>query len=157
MHRGYGRGQKSPEPPGNGTAMRRWIASLALLVGCSQMTSPTMGTAVTGQDFERQVVGQVMSFRLPGSGQLNQAQFLPDGSAIYQGRVIDGIGRWRPWEHGYCAYYPWLGAGVGLRPPFSGKIDHEGYHCYEVRSESGYFVLFQTDGTYAGTLVPVPS
>ena len=57
---------------------------------------------------------------------------------------------------GYCAYYPWLGTGPGLRPPFSGKVEHDGYHCYEVRAESGYFVLFQPDGVYAGTLVPVP-
>ena len=70
--------------------------------------------------------------------------------------VIDGIGRWRPWEKGYCAYYPWLGSGPGLRPPFSGKVEHDGYRCYEVRAESGYFVLFQRDGVYAGTLVPVP-
>ena len=82
-------------------------------------------------------------------------QFQPDGTAVYRGRVIDGIGRWRPWEKGYCAYYPWLGAGPGLKPPFSGKVEHDGYRCYEVRAESGYYVLFQSDGVYVGTLVPV--
>ena len=78
------------------------------------------------------------------------------GPVAGRGQAFDGIGRWRPWEKGYCAYYPWLGSGPGLRPPFSGRVEHDGYRCYEVRAESGYFVLFQPDGVYAGTLVPVP-
>jgi hypothetical protein len=96
-----------------------------------------------------------MSFRLPGA-RLAQAQFQPDGTAVYSGEDLNGIGRWRPWDKGYCAYYPWLGGGVALRPPFSGLVESDGYRCYEVRAESGYYVLFQPDGTYVGTLVPVP-
>ena len=134
----------------------RWIAILFLLTACGCTLSPTMGTPVSGEEFESQIVGQVFSFRLPGRGGLDQAQFMPDGTAVYQGEFIDGVGRWRPWTHGYCAYYPWLGAGVGLRPPFSGHVEHDGFHCYEVRAQDGYFVLFQRDGVYAGTLIPVP-
>jgi hypothetical protein len=134
----------------------RWTAILFLLAACASSPTRTMGTAMSGEEFERQVAGQVLSFRLPGPGGLDEVQFMPDGTAIYRGRLADGIGRWRPWTHGYCAYYPWLGAGVGLRPPFSGHVEHDGYHCYEVRVEDGYYVLFQRDGVYAGTLVPVP-
>ena len=134
----------------------RVILSLALLLGaCAPMTDASMGTPVSGAQFQEEVVGKVLSFRLPHGGQ-DEAQFQPDGTAVYSGRVIDGIGRWRPWANGYCAYYPWLGNGVGLRPPFSGKIEDDGYRCYEVRAESGYYVLFQQDGVYAGTLIPVP-
>lgn len=134
----------------------RWTVILLLLAACTPTPTPTMGTPVSGKEFEQRIVGQVLSFRLPGPGSLDQAQFLPDGTAIYQGQFVNGIGRWRPWEHGYCAYYPWLGSGVGLRPPFSGRLEHDGYHCYELRAEDGYYVLFQRDGVYAGTLIPVP-
>jgi hypothetical protein len=130
------------------------ILPLLILAACAPMTDPSMGTPMSGEAFS-QLAGRVFSFRLPYGG-LAEAQFQPDGTAVYSGRRLNGIGRWRPWEKGYCAYYPWLGAGVGLRPPFSGKVDAEGYHCYEVRAEDGYYVLFQRDGVYAGTLVPVP-
>ena len=134
----------------------RSILSLALLVtACASMTDPSMGTPVSGPQFKDEIAGQVLSFRLPHGG-LAQAQFQPDGTAVYSGQAFDGIGRWRPWENGYCAYYPWLGNSPGLRPPFSGKVEDDGYRCYVVRAESGYFVLFQPDGVYAGTLVPVP-
>jgi hypothetical protein len=133
----------------------RWVAlSLILLSACAPMTSPTMGAPVSGERFEREVAGQVMSFRLPRA-QLAEAQFQPDGTAVYSGRALNGIGRWRPWKDGYCAYYPWLGASPALRPPFSGPVERDGYRCYAVRAESGYYVLFQPDGTYVGTLVPV--
>ena len=134
----------------------RSILSLALLVtACASMTDPSMGTPVSGPQFKDEIAGQVLSFRLPHGG-LAEAQFQPDGTAVYSGQVFDGIGRWRSWDRGYCAYYPWLGNGPGLRPQFSGRVEHDGYRCYEVRAESGYFVLFQPDGVYAGTLVPVP-
>lgn len=136
--------------------MLRWIAILLGAAACAPMPSPEMGTPVSGAEFERQLVGQVLSFRLPAPGSLDEAQFLSDGTVIYRGRYVNGIGRWRAWEHGYCAYYPWLGAGIDLRPPFSGRVERDGYHCYTVRADNGYFVLFQRDGVYAGTLVPVP-
>ena len=79
----------------------------------------------------------------------------PDGTAVYSGRALNGIGRWRPWMDGYCAYYPWIGGGPALRPPFSGSVESDGYRCYAVRAEGGYYVLFQPDGTFVGTLVPL--
>jgi hypothetical protein len=118
------------------------------------MTSSTMGTPVSGEQFEREIAGQVMSFRLLDAG-LAEAQFQPDGTAVYSGRALNGIGRWRPWKNGYCAYYPWIGGRPALRPPFSGPVESDGYRCYAVRAESGYYVLFEPDGTYVGTLVPV--
>ena len=133
----------------------RWIVLLlTMLAACAPMTSPTMGTPVSGELFEREIAGQVMSFRLPANERA-QAQFQPDGTAVYSGGVLNGIGRWRPWKDGYCAYYPWLGGGYAMRPPFSGPVEEDGYRCYSVRAESGYFVVFQPDGTYVGTLVPV--
>ena len=131
------------------------LCLLLPLAACGPQTDPSMGTPVTGDRFEQELAGELFAFRLPYGGQA-EAQFQPDGTAVYSGRKLNGIGRWRPWEKGYCAYYPWLGAGRGLRPPFSGSVDTEGYHCYDDRAEDGYFVLFQRDGVYAGTLVPVP-
>ena len=72
------------------------------LVGCASITSPTMGTAVTGQQFQDEIVGQVMSFRV-ADGRLAEAQFQPDGTAVYSGQFIDRVGRWKPWANGYCA------------------------------------------------------
>ena len=133
----------------------RWtVLVLTMLAACAPMTSPTMGTPVSGERFEHEIAGQVLSFRMPPN-ELAEAQFKPDGTAVYSGRFLNGIGRWRPWKDGYCAYYPWLGAGTALRPAFSGPVDAEGYHCYAVRALSGYFVVFQPDGTYVGTLMPV--
>ena len=132
------------------------ILPLALLAAaCAPTFDPSMGMPVSGAQFQDEIVGRVLSFRVP-HGRLAQAQFQPDGTAVYSGRALDGIGRWRRWEKGYCAYYPWLGGGHGLRPPFSGRVEQDGYRCYEVRAENGYFVLFQPGGVYAGTLVPVP-
>mgnify|MGYP001451781423 CR=1 FL=1 len=132
-----------------------WIVLIAvLLAACGPAPSASMGTPVSGARFEEEVVGKVMSFRLPRRG-LAEAQFQPDGTAVFRGAYLDGTGRWRPWARGYCAYYPWLQAGPGLRPPFSGRVEPDGYHCYEVRAEDGSFVVFQRDGVYAGTLVPV--
>ncbi len=135
--------------------MRPLICLLLLLPACAPLTEPSQGTPVSGAEFAREISGGVFSFRLPYGG-FAQAQFQPDGTAVYSGRRLNGIGRWRSWEKGYCAYYPWLGAGSGLRPPFSGQVEADGYHCYVVRAEDGYFVVFQRDGVYAGTLVPVP-
>jgi hypothetical protein len=140
----------------SGEAVLRWtIVALVAMAACAPTPSPSMGSAVSGAQFEEEIVGQVLSFRLPDGG-LAEAQFHPDGTAIYSGLEFDRIGRWRPWAKGYCAYYPSLGSGPGLRRPFSGKVEPDGYHCYEVRADDGYFVLFQRDGIYAGTLVPVP-
>ena len=140
--------------------MQRWrhdgrttLAMLAL-AGCAQMTSSTMGTPVTGAMFQDEVVGHVLSFRVAG-GRLAEAQFQPDGTAVYSGDFIDRVGRWRPWPNGYCAYYPSLGAGPALTPPFSGPVETDGYRCYDVRATDGYWVVFQPDGTYVGTLVPI--
>ena len=135
--------------------MRRFLLALLLLAGCGQVTSPDMGTPVSGAQFDQELAGRVFSFRLP-DGELAEAQFQPDGTAVYSGRRLNGIGRWKSWENGYCAYYPWLGTGPGLRPPFSGTVGRDGYHCYDVRATDGYFVIFQRDGVFAGTLIPVP-
>ena len=133
----------------------RPLAPLVLLLGaCAPMTDPSMGQPLSGRAFEAEVVGRVLSFRMPHGGQ-GEVQFQPEGTAVYSGPAVDGIGRWRPWEKGYCAYYPWLGDGPGLRPPFSARVERDGYRCYEVRAEDGYYVLFQHDGVYAGTLIPV--
>jgi hypothetical protein len=134
----------------------RWITLMfALFSACTPTTSATMGTPVSGKAFERDIAGQVLSFRRPGE-RVAEAQFQPDGTVVYSGEAMNRIGRWRPWERGYCAYYPWLGSGLELRPPFSGPVESDGYRCYVVRAESDYYVLFQPDGTYVGTLVPVP-
>jgi hypothetical protein len=130
------------------------ILLAGLLAACAPAPTASMGAPVSGSRFEEEMVGRVMSFRLPRQ-ELAEAQFQPDGTAVFRGEHLDGIGRWRPWAKGYCAYYPWLGAGPGLRPPFGGRAEPDGYHCYEVRAEDGYFVVFQRDGVYAGTLVPV--
>lgn len=138
--------------------MRWMLAGVAIvavnLVGCASITSPTMGTAVTGQQFQDEVVGQVMSFRV-ADGRLAEAQFQPDGTAVYSGQFTDRVGRWKPWANGYCAYYPSLGAGPGLKRPFSGPVDEEGFRCYDVRAADGYYAVFQPDGVYVGTLIPV--
>ena len=134
----------------------RWIMPmLALMSSCAPTTSSTMGTPVSGEVFEGDVVGQVMSFVLPvpGSRRPSSSPMAPRST---MGEALNGIGRWRQWDKGYCAYYPWLGSEPGLRPPFSGPVESDGYRCYVVRAESGYYVLFQPDGTYVGTLVPVP-
>lgn len=129
-------------------------AVVAILAGCGHVTSPTMGAPMTGKQFQDEVVGQVLSFRL-ADGRLAEAQFQPDGTAVYSGQFIDRLGRWRLWEHGYCAWYPSLGAGPGLKRPFSGPVDRDGYRCYKVRAVDGYYVLFQPDDVYVGTLMPV--
>jgi len=129
------------------------VAALAI-AGCAQLTSPTMGTPVTGAMFQDEIVGQVLSFRV-ARGRLARVQFQPDGTAVYSGDFIDRVGRWRPWANGYCAFYPSLGAGPGLTPPFSGPVEPDGYRCYNVRATDGYWVVFQPGGTFVGTLIPV--
>lgn len=145
-------------------AWRRRTAGLLLagaLAGCGPTTSPVTGTAVDGEVFEREIVGRVMSFRLPGgrpgAGRLAEAQFQPDGTAVYRGggAAPDGIGRWRPWAKGYCALYPWIGRSSAERRPYAGPADADGYRCYVVRAGDGYYALFQPDGVFVGTLVPV--
>ena len=46
------------------------------------------------------------------ANELAQAQFQPDGTAVYSGGRWTGWA-WRPWNKGYCAYYPWVGGGPG--------------------------------------------
>ena len=132
-----------------------WLATDANLAALTDLSGTWIDRVHARKPPERIILDMDSSESLP-HGEQAEAQFQPDGTAVYSGRAFDGIGRWRPWEKGYCAYYPWLGNGPGLRPPFSGRVEHDGYRCYEVRAESGYFVLFQPDGVYAGTLVPVP-
>jgi hypothetical protein len=122
-------------------------AILASLAGCSLMTGPkpAMGTAVSGEQFERKIAGQVFSFRLP-DGVQTETQFQPGGTVVYRGAAFDGVGRWRPWEQGYCAYYPQIGGGPAA---------DDGYRCYEVRAADGYYALFRPDGVYVGALVPL--
>lgn len=134
----------------------RWIAAILAtgLAGCGHLTSPSMGTAVSGQQFENEIVGRVMSFRV-ADGRLAEAQFQPGGTAVYSGQFVDRIGRWRPWANGYCAWYPSLGNGPGLKRPFSGPVEPDGYRCYDVRASDGYYVVFQPDGVYVGTLALV--
>lgn len=138
--------------------MRQLCCGAAMLAvglsGCGHITSPRMGTPVSGQQFEDEIVGQVMSFRV-ADGRLAEAQFQPGGTAVYSGQFIDRVGRWRTWAHGYCAWYPSLGNGPGLKRPFSGPVEPDGYRCYDVRASDGYYVVFQPDGVYVGTLVPV--
>ena len=134
----------------------RPTALLACLVGCSLMTGPGpgMGTAVSGERFEREIAGQVFSFRLPG-GVLTETQFQPGGTAVYRGAALDGVGRWRPWDKGYCAYYPQIGGGPALGRLVGGPVEPDGYRCYEVRAAAGYHALFRPDGVYVGALVPL--
>ena len=122
-------------------------ALLACLAGCGLLTgpSPEMGTAVSGEQFEREIAGQVFSFRLP-DGVQTETQFQPGGTVVHRGAALDGIGRWRPWAKGYCGYYPQIGGG---------PVEPDGYRCYEVRAAGGYYTLFRPDGTYVGALVPL--
>lgn len=133
------------------------IAGL-LMVGavaaCADMISPDMGTAVSGEQFEHEIAGHVMSFKTPDN-RLAEAQFQPGGTAVYSGDFMDGVGRWRASPKGYCALYPWLGRTAAARPAFGGPPDEEGYRCYDVRAVEGYYVLFDPDGTYAATLARV--
>ena len=45
--------------------MRSMMVFALLLAGCAPMTSPSMGVPVTGAQFQEDVVGRVLSFRLP--------------------------------------------------------------------------------------------
>jgi hypothetical protein len=118
------------------------------------MTGPGMGTAVSGEQFEREITGQAISFRLPDRVQ-TETQFQPGGTVVYRGAGLDGIGRWRPWEKGYCAYYPQIGGGPALGQLVAGPVEPDGHRCYEVRATAGYYALFRPDGTYVGALVPL--
>jgi hypothetical protein len=117
------------------------------------MTSPSMGSPVSGGRFERSIAGRVMSFRLP-DGALAEAKFQP-GGVVYRGAALDGVGRWRPWDKGYCAYYPLIGGGPALGQLVAGPVEPDGYRCYEVRAGDGYYALFRPDGVYVGALVPL--
>ena len=137
--------------------MRRTLrptALLACLTGCGLMTGPEMGTAVSGGRFEREIAGQVFSFRLP-DGVQTETQFQPGGTVVYRGAALDGVGRWRPWAKGYCAYYPQIGGGPALGRLVAGPVAADGYRCYEVRAADGYYALFRPDGVYVGALVPL--
>lgn len=137
--------------------MLRPVAFLACLAGCGPMIGPGpgMGTAVSGERFEREIAGQVFSFRLP-DGVQTETQFQPGGTVIYRGAAgLDGVGRWRPWGKGYCAYYPRIGGGPALGRLVAGPIAADGYRCYEVRAADGYYALFRPDGVYVGALVPL--
>ena len=127
---------------------------LACLAGCGSMTGPEMGSAVSGEQFEREIAGPAMSFRLP-DGARAEAQFQPGVTAVYRGAGLDGVGRWRPWAKGYCAYYPQSGGGTALGQLVAGPVAADGYRCYEVRATAGYHALFRPDGTYVGALVPL--
>ena len=135
-----------------------WPAALlACLAGCGPMTGPGpgMGTAVSGERFEREIAGQVFSFRLP-DGVQTETQFQPGGTVVYRGAAgLDGVGRWRPWDKGYCAFYPRIGGGPALGRLVAGPVAADGYRCYEVRAGNGYYALFRPDGTYVGALVPL--
>ena len=69
----------------------RWTAILFLLAACASTPTRTMGTAMSGAEFERQVTGQVLSFRLPGPGGLDErianARLLPTETITYVERV----------------------------------------------------------------------
>lgn len=135
----------------------RWLPAFLLATataGCAGMISPDMGSPVTGERFEREIAGKVMSFKTPDN-RLAEAQFQPGGTAVYSGDLMDGVGRWRAAPNGYCALYPWLGRTFAARPAFGGPPDAEGYRCYDVRAVDGYYVLFDPDGTYAATLAPI--
>jgi hypothetical protein len=138
--------------------MRRWtpccLALLACLAGCGPV--PTMGSPVSGGRFEESMAGQVFSFRLPDGAQA-EAQFQPGGTAVYRGGPagLDGVGRWRPWDKGYCAFYPRIGSGPALGRLVAGPVAADGYRCYEVRAADGYYALFRPDGVYVGALVPL--
>ena len=135
--------------------MLRPTALLACLAGCGPMTGPGMGTAVSGERFEREIAGQVFSFRLP-DGVQTETQFQPGGTVVYRGAAgLDGVGRWRPWGKGYCAYYPRIGGGPALGRLVAGPVEPDGYRCYEVRAADGYYTLFRPDGTYVGAPVPL--
>jgi hypothetical protein len=64
--------------------MRRMLATalLACLTGCGPMTSPSMGTAVSGERFEREIAGQMFSFRLPDGVQDVRAPSWPRRAGI---------------------------------------------------------------------------
>jgi hypothetical protein len=113
-----------------------------------------MGSPVSGEQFEREIAGQAMSFRFP-DGARAEAQFQPGGTAVYRGAGLDRVGRWRPWAKGYCAYYPQIGGGPALGQLVAGPVAADGYRCYEVRAAAGYYALFRPDGTYVGALVPL--
>ena len=74
---------------------------------------------------------------------------------VYRGAALDGVGRWRPWDKGYCAYYPLIGGGPALEQLVAGPVEPDGYRCYEVRANDGYYALFRPDGVYVGALVPL--
>src|SRR5918997_1482553 len=76
------------------------------------------------------------------------------GTAVYRGAGLDGVGRWRPWGKGYCAFYPQIGGGPALGQLVAGPVEPDGYRCYEVRAAAGYHALFRPDGIYVGALVP---
>ena len=134
----------------------RPTALLACLAGCSLMTGPDpgMGTAVSGKQFEQEIAGQVFSFRLP-DGVQTETQFQPGGTVVHRGAALDGVGRWRPWAKGYCAYYPLVGGGPALGRLVAGPVEPDGYRCYEVRATAGNYALFRADGVYVGALVPL--
>jgi hypothetical protein len=136
--------------------MHRPMALLACLAGCGLMTgpSPEMGSAVSGEWFEREIAGQVFSFRLP-DGVQTETRFQPDGTVVYRGAALDAVGRWRPWAKGYCARYPRIGGGPALGRLVAGPVEPDGHRCYEVRAAGGYYTLFRPDGVYVGALVPL--
>jgi hypothetical protein len=131
-------------------------ALLACLMGCGLMTGPNpgMGTAVSGEQFEQEIAGQVFSFRLP-DGVQTETQFQPGGTVVYRGAALDGVGRWRSWGKGYCAFYPRIGGGPALGRLVAGPVEPDGHRCYEVRAADGYYALFRPDGVYVGALVPL--
>jgi hypothetical protein len=134
--------------------MLRPTALLACLAGCGPMTNPGMGSPVSGAVFEREIAGQALSFRLP-DGARAEAQFQPGGAVVYRGAALDGVGRWRPWDKGYCAYYPLIGGGPALGQLVAGPVEPDGHRCYEVRANDGCYALFRPDGVYVGALVPL--
>jgi hypothetical protein len=140
--------------------VRRWttcsLALLACLAGCGPATGPGMGTPVSGTRFEESIAGRVFSFRLPDGAQA-EVQFQPGGTAVYRGGPAGfaGVGRWRPWEKGYCAFYPRIGGGPALGRLVAGPVAADGHRCYEVRAADGYYALFRPDGVYVGALVPL--
>ncbi len=79
--------------------MRSMPAFALLLAGCAPMTDPSMGVPVTGAMFQEDIVGRVLTFRLPHGG-LSEVQFQPDGTAVYSGpghrrhRPVAAVGEW---------------------------------------------------------------